>query len=70
MASGTTTSLTTICSTDTVDNPAATPPCITTTALNKSDNPDCAICLDSIRPSHHAKATLACRHEFHLSCIS
>lgn len=32
--------------------------------------PDCAICLDNIRPKHHAKAILACRHEFHLSCIS
>ncbi|KAG0258572.1 hypothetical protein BG011_003201 [Mortierella polycephala] len=31
---------------------------------------DCAICLDIIQLSHHAKATLACRHEFHLSCIS
>lgn len=31
---------------------------------------DCAICLDSILPKKHAKATLACRHEFHLSCIS
>ncbi|KAF9438728.1 hypothetical protein BGZ76_005460 [Entomortierella beljakovae] len=31
---------------------------------------DCAICLDIIQPSHHATATLACGHEFHLSCIS
>ncbi|KAG0089904.1 hypothetical protein BGZ92_004004 [Podila epicladia] len=34
------------------------------------DLPDCAICLDRIVPAHHAKATLACKHEFHLSCIS
>ncbi|KFH72651.1 hypothetical protein MVEG_02940 [Podila verticillata NRRL 6337] len=34
------------------------------------DAPDCAICLDKIVPLHHAKATLACKHEFHLSCIS
>ncbi|KAF9186275.1 hypothetical protein BGZ51_006021 [Haplosporangium sp. Z 767] len=33
-------------------------------------NLDCAICLDNIRPKQHAKAILACRHEFHLSCIS
>lgn len=34
------------------------------------DPPDCAICLGRIIPAHHAKATLACKHEFHLSCIS
>ncbi|KAH7042447.1 hypothetical protein BKA57DRAFT_539088 [Linnemannia elongata] len=33
-------------------------------------DPDCAICLDRIVPLRHAKAILACRHEFHLSCIS
>ncbi|KAF9907476.1 hypothetical protein BX616_000410 [Lobosporangium transversale] len=33
-------------------------------------DPFCAICLDRIQPRHHAKGTLACRHEFHLSCIS
>ncbi|KAF9105690.1 hypothetical protein BGX29_011656 [Mortierella sp. GBA35] len=33
-------------------------------------DPDCAICLDKIVPLRHAKAILACRHEFHLSCIS
>ncbi|KAF9150105.1 hypothetical protein BG015_008087 [Linnemannia schmuckeri] len=33
-------------------------------------DPDCAICLDRIVPLRHAKAVLACRHEFHLSCIS
>ncbi|KAI8363315.1 hypothetical protein B0O80DRAFT_11186 [Mortierella sp. GBAus27b] len=32
--------------------------------------PDCAICLDGIKGGLHAKAVLACRHEFHLSCIS
>lgn len=31
---------------------------------------DCAICLDGIKTSIHAKGILACRHEFHLSCIS
>ncbi|KAF9195128.1 hypothetical protein BGZ51_004555 [Haplosporangium sp. Z 767] len=36
----------------------------------KREQLDCAICLDTIQLSHHAKATLACRHEFHLSCIS
>ncbi|KAK3808987.1 MAG: hypothetical protein J3R72DRAFT_86599 [Linnemannia gamsii] len=35
-----------------------------------SFDPDCAICLDRILPLRHAKAVLACRHEFHLSCIS
>ncbi|KAF9353340.1 hypothetical protein BGX26_008889 [Mortierella sp. AD094] len=35
-----------------------------------SQDQDCAICLDKIQPKQHAKATLACRHEFHLSCIS
>ncbi|KAF8962939.1 hypothetical protein BGZ46_001094 [Entomortierella lignicola] len=35
-----------------------------------SQDQDCAICLDKIQPKEHAKATLACRHEFHLSCIS
>ncbi|KAF9162835.1 hypothetical protein BGX20_001567 [Mortierella sp. AD010] len=35
-----------------------------------SQDQDCAICLDKILPRQHAKATLACRHEFHLSCIS
>ncbi|KAF9129982.1 hypothetical protein BGW39_003587 [Mortierella sp. 14UC] len=33
-------------------------------------DPDCAICLDRIMPLRHARAVLACRHEFHLSCIS
>jgi hypothetical protein len=32
--------------------------------------PDCAICLDGIKAGYHAKAILACRHQFHLSCIS
>ncbi|GJJ78224.1 hypothetical protein EMPS_10583 [Entomortierella parvispora] len=40
------------------------------TLLTEADNLDCAICLDTIHPRKHAKATLACRHEFHLSCIS
>lgn len=35
-----------------------------------SFDPECAICLDKILPLRHAKAILACRHEFHLSCIS
>ncbi|KAF9560541.1 hypothetical protein BGW38_009042, partial [Lunasporangiospora selenospora] len=30
----------------------------------------CAICLDKVHPKHHAKAILACQHQFHLSCIS
>lgn len=40
------------------------------TLLTEDEDLDCAICLDTIQPRKHAKATLACRHEFHLSCIS
>ncbi|KAI7822217.1 hypothetical protein BC939DRAFT_454306 [Gamsiella multidivaricata] len=47
-----------------------TPISTTTTAMTLPDTLDCAICLDNIRPKYHAKAILACRHEFHLSCIS
>ncbi|KAG0365836.1 hypothetical protein BC939DRAFT_456961 [Gamsiella multidivaricata] len=36
----------------------------------ESTEPGCAICLEGIKSRHHAKAILACRHEFHLSCIS
>ncbi|KAF8925957.1 hypothetical protein BGZ58_000329 [Dissophora ornata] len=37
---------------------------------DQGQDQDCAICLDVIMPRKHAKAILACRHEFHLSCIS
>ncbi|CAO3570332.1 unnamed protein product [Mortierella alpina] len=38
--------------------------------MEEVDIQDCAICLDKIQPRQHAQAILACRHEFHLSCIS